>query len=143
MLSPLKASDWADASGLKAGAERGKNGNVTVTASIDIGNPFTLRPQINASFSLTFAPDGSFVGGTARNDGFPAYEIYATHENGDTDTIYQSSPEEQGCSAMCLLPGVGGKGSFFGPSQQPSHSNGEYVDADGTHWSGARSVEAF
>ena len=34
-------------------------------------------------------------------------------------------------------------GPFFGAGGQPSHSNGGYVDADGTHKSGACSVEAF
>lgn len=122
MLSPIHAIwERSGSSGLTVGASRaGADGSwsVTVRGTINVGNPFTAeKPPITATFILTFAPDGSFVGGTVWFGGFPAIEIYVTNENGTNVVSFQYKPADKGCDEWCLLPGVG---DVYSPSSSTS-----------------------
>ena len=54
--------------------------------------PSALTPSISVNMTLTLAPNGSAIGGVVTASDYPAMQITATYENGDTQLLYSQTP---------------------------------------------------
>jgi Protein of unknown function (DUF3238) len=89
---------------VKQGASWNADGSVAVKFKGAAANPVGLPGTPAIDFAINATCTGGNCTPSGSHDGFPAYRLEVTNEQGATNTIYEYDPYKAGDSPIALFP---------------------------------------